>query len=111
MDKQVPLLLGLNIMEYLASRVIHWLFGRAGQHLFLTDSEEGKPPLLLRMITDSSNLHFMYTYVNYFLLFSFLTAVFCKLHLNLSVVDPGGWVGPTPPPQFFRNVRKTCIIS
>ncbi|XP_078173471.1 putative lipase ROG1 [Carex rostrata] len=58
-NKQVPLLLGFVRMENLASRVIHWLFGRAGRHLFLTDSEEGKPPLLLRMISDSGNLHFI----------------------------------------------------
>lgn len=71
MDKQVPLLLGFGRMEYLASRVIHWLFGRAGRHLFLTDNEEGKPPLLLRMITNSSNLPFMYVYVNYYFIFLF----------------------------------------
>ncbi|KAJ1693272.1 hypothetical protein LUZ63_009970 [Rhynchospora breviuscula] len=58
-NKQVPLLLGFVRMEYFASRVIHWLFGRAGRHLFLTDSEDGKPPLLLRMITDSCNLPFI----------------------------------------------------
>lgn len=71
MNKQVPLLLGFVRMENLASRVIHWLFGRAGRHLFLTDSEEGKPPLLLRMISDSGNLHFMYIYDNYCLYFLF----------------------------------------
>ncbi|KAL6525449.1 hypothetical protein OROHE_015756 [Orobanche hederae] len=47
--KQLPLLCGLPLLEKSAPQTAHWIAGRSGKHLFLTDSDGGKPPLLLRM--------------------------------------------------------------
>lgn len=58
-NRQVPFLFGVTAIEKVAFHVIHWLFGRTGKHLFLSDNDKGKPPLLLRMINDHSDLHFM----------------------------------------------------
>ncbi|KAI3471011.1 hypothetical protein Pfo_027674 [Paulownia fortunei] len=58
-NKQVPFLFGLTALERAASRVIHWIFRRTGQHLFLTDGDEGKPPLLRRMVEDNGEYPFM----------------------------------------------------
>ncbi|XP_008786261.1 lipid droplet phospholipase 1-like isoform X2 [Phoenix dactylifera] len=57
--KQVPFLFGVIAIEKVASRVIHWIFGRTGRHLFLTDHDDGKPPLLQRMVDDWGDLYFM----------------------------------------------------
>lgn len=57
---QVPFLLGVTALEKAATCVIHWIFRRTGCHLFLTDDDEGNPPLLRRMIEDCGELHFMY---------------------------------------------------
>ncbi|KAL7108555.1 hypothetical protein ACP275_06G119400 [Erythranthe tilingii] len=55
-NKQVPLLLGVAALERAACRLVHLIFRRTGQHLFLTDCDnnEGKPPLLKRMVDDHS---------------------------------------------------------
>ncbi|XP_015877693.1 lipid droplet phospholipase 1 [Ziziphus jujuba] len=58
-NKQVPFLFGLPALERAASCVIHLIFRRTGRHLFLTDGEEGKPPLLKRMIEDQDDCYFM----------------------------------------------------
>ncbi|XP_028794539.1 putative lipase YOR059C [Neltuma alba] len=58
-NKQVPFLFGVPAIEKLASCVIHLIFRRTGRHLFLTDVDEGKPPLLKRMLEDFEELHFM----------------------------------------------------
>lgn len=58
-NKQVPFLFGVPAFEKVASCVIHLIFRRTGRHLFLTDYDEGKPPLLERMIEDSNDLYFM----------------------------------------------------
>ncbi|CAL9752674.1 unnamed protein product [Musa acuminata subsp. burmannicoides] len=58
-NKQVPFLFGVTAIEKVASHVIHWIFGRTGRHLFLTDDDEGKPPLLQRMVDDYDDLCFM----------------------------------------------------
>lgn len=59
-NKQVPFLFGVNSLEKVAGRVIHWIFRRTGRHLFLTDDEiEGKPPLLKQMIEDNSEYCFI----------------------------------------------------
>ncbi|KAH7537791.1 hypothetical protein FEM48_Zijuj03G0130700 [Ziziphus jujuba var. spinosa] len=42
---------------WLYTLIVHWL--RTGRHLFLTDGEEGKPPLLKRMIEDQDDCYFM----------------------------------------------------
>ncbi|KAK4387636.1 putative lipase ROG1 [Sesamum angolense] len=49
---------GFYSMEKVASRA-SWLLGRTGRHLFLSDCDEGKPPLLLRMSSDSEDLKFI----------------------------------------------------
>ncbi|KAL0368903.1 UNVERIFIED_CONTAM: putative lipase ROG1 [Sesamum calycinum] len=56
--KQVPVFCGFYSMEKVASRA-SWLLGRTGRHLFLSDCDEGKPPLLLRMSSDSEDLKFI----------------------------------------------------
>ncbi|CAI9763084.1 unnamed protein product [Fraxinus pennsylvanica] len=56
--KQVPVFCGLYSMEKVASRA-SWLLGRTGKHLFLTDSDDGKPPLLLQMVNDTEDLKFI----------------------------------------------------
>ncbi|CAJ1967810.1 unnamed protein product [Sphenostylis stenocarpa] len=58
-NKQVPFLLGVPAFEKVASCVIHFIFRRTGRHLFLTDDDEGRPPLLQRMIEDYGDLYFM----------------------------------------------------
>lgn len=57
---QVPFLFGFSSIEKVAGLVIHWIFKRTGRHLFLKDEEEGKPPLLRRMVEDTGDCHFMY---------------------------------------------------
>uniref|UniRef100_A0A0E0LR55 DUF676 domain-containing protein n=1 Tax=Oryza punctata TaxID=4537 RepID=A0A0E0LR55_ORYPU len=58
-NNQVPLLFGSIAMENFASRVVHWVFRRTGKHLFLTDDDEGEPPLLQRMAEDYGDLYFI----------------------------------------------------
>ncbi|XP_078162692.1 alpha/beta-Hydrolases superfamily protein [Carex rostrata] len=58
-NRQVPFLFGLTAVEKLACHVIHLIFRRTGRHLFLVDSDDGKPPLLQRMIEDCDDLYFM----------------------------------------------------
>lgn len=57
--KQLPLLCGLPFLEKRASLTAHWIAGRSGKHLFLTDNDDGRPPLLLRMVNDGDDLHFL----------------------------------------------------
>ncbi|CBI19341.3 hypothetical protein VitviT2T_027393 [Vitis vinifera] len=56
--KQVPVFCGFYTLEKAASHT-SWLFGRSGKHLFLTDCDNGKPPLLLQMAGDCEDLKFM----------------------------------------------------
>ncbi|KAK0571986.1 hypothetical protein LWI29_024437 [Acer saccharum] len=58
-NKQLPLLCGLPFLERRASQTAHLIAGRSGKHLFLTDNDDGKPPLLLRMVNDSDDLKFI----------------------------------------------------
>jgi hypothetical protein len=57
---QVPFLFGVTAIEKIACCVIHFIFRRTGKHLFLTDNDDGKPPLLQRMVDDCGDLQFMY---------------------------------------------------
>ncbi|KAH6835383.1 alpha/beta-Hydrolases superfamily protein [Perilla frutescens var. hirtella] len=57
--KQLPLLCGLPFLEKSASQTAHLIAGRSGKHLFLTDNDGGKLPLLLQMVKDSDDLHFI----------------------------------------------------
>ncbi|KQK13427.1 hypothetical protein BRADI_1g10070v3 [Brachypodium distachyon] len=56
--KQMPLLRGSYRLEKMAFRM-SWIAGRSGKHLFLKDIEDEKPPLLLQMVTDYGDLHFI----------------------------------------------------
>lgn len=57
--KQVPLFSGSRTLERLATRM-SWCLGKTGKHLFLGDGDDdGKPPLLLRMVSDRRNLKFI----------------------------------------------------
>ncbi|KAI3735115.1 hypothetical protein L6452_14603 [Arctium lappa] len=58
-NRQVPFLFGVSALEKAAVLVIHWIFRRTGRHLFLTDNDEGKPPLLKRMLEDDGDCYFM----------------------------------------------------
>ncbi|KAK6155942.1 hypothetical protein DH2020_010190 [Rehmannia glutinosa] len=58
-NKQVPFLFGVTAFERAASCVIHLIFRRTGRHLFLTDDDEGKPPLLRRMVKDNEECSFV----------------------------------------------------
>ncbi|XP_061993044.1 uncharacterized protein LOC133710919 [Rosa rugosa] len=58
-NKQLPFLCGLPFLERRASQAAHFIAGRSGKHLFLTDKDDGKPPLLLRMVNDSDDLKFV----------------------------------------------------
>lgn len=57
--KQLPFLCGLPFLERRASQTAHLIAGRSGKHLFLTDNDDGKRPLLLRMVNDSEDLKFI----------------------------------------------------
>ncbi|XP_058785258.1 putative lipase ROG1 isoform X1 [Vicia villosa] len=56
--RQVPLFGGFRSLEKTASR-FSWFLGKTGKHLFLTDGKNGKPPLLLQMVSDSEDMKFM----------------------------------------------------
>ncbi|XP_059631187.1 lipid droplet phospholipase 1-like isoform X2 [Cornus florida] len=56
--KQVPVCCGFYTMEKVASRA-SWLLARTGKHLFLTDGDKRKPPLLLQMVNDTDDLKFI----------------------------------------------------
>ncbi|KAB5564689.1 hypothetical protein DKX38_004743 [Salix brachista] len=58
-NKQVPFLFGVAAFEKAANFVIHLIFKRTGRHLFMNDDDEGKPPLLKRMIEDYGDCFFM----------------------------------------------------
>lgn len=49
---------GFYSLEKAISRVAG-VFGKTGKHLFLTDSDNGKPPLLLQMVRDSEDIKFL----------------------------------------------------
>ncbi|KAJ3704833.1 hypothetical protein LUZ61_008538 [Rhynchospora tenuis] len=57
-NKQLPFLCGLPFLERRAVETAHFIVGRTGKHLFLTDSDDGKPPLLLRMVDDCDDIKF-----------------------------------------------------
>ncbi|KAG1364437.1 putative lipase ROG1 [Cocos nucifera] len=56
--KQIPFLCGLPFLEQRASETAHLIVGRTGKHLFLTDNDDGMPPLLLRMVDDCNDIKF-----------------------------------------------------
>ncbi|KAG6786410.1 putative lipase ROG1 [Populus alba] len=56
--KQVPMFCGFYTLEKAAARISGFL-GRTGKHLFMTDVDGGKRPLLFQMTSDSENLNFI----------------------------------------------------
>lgn len=58
-NKQLPFLFGVPLFERTAAGTAHFIVGRTGKHLFLTDRDDGKPPLLLRMVEDCDDGKFM----------------------------------------------------
>lgn len=78
---QVPLFRGSYSLEKMASR-ISWVLGKTGRHLFLADSDNGKPPLLLQMVKDSEDLKFMWVHIliNFFFCYmsGYMTEHICK---------------------------------
>lgn len=57
-NKQLPFLCGLPFLERRASETAHLIVGRTGKHLFLTDSDDGRRPLLLQMVDDCDDIKF-----------------------------------------------------
>ncbi|WOK92259.1 hypothetical protein Cni_G00950 [Canna indica] len=58
LHKQIPVLCGSYKLEKLAYHTCQ-ILGRTGKHLFLKDKDNGKPPLLLQMVSDYGDLRFM----------------------------------------------------
>ncbi|KAL7214531.1 hypothetical protein ACSBR1_026858 [Camellia fascicularis] len=59
-NNQVPFLFGVLYLEKVAGRIVHLIFRRTGQHLFLNeDDDDGKPPLLRRMVEDYGECYFI----------------------------------------------------
>lgn len=55
---QVPMFFGVQTLEKVAY-LTSGLLGKTGKHLFLSDNENGKPPLLVQMTNDGDNLKFV----------------------------------------------------
>jgi len=58
-NKQLPFLFGVPLLEKTVAGAAHFIVGRTGKHLFLTDRDDGKPPLLVRMVEDCDDGKFM----------------------------------------------------
>lgn len=53
-NENLPLLMGLSVLEKLAILIAHWIVGVTGRHLYMTDGnpKKGEKPLLVQMVTD-----------------------------------------------------------
>ncbi|CAM0943581.1 unnamed protein product [Alopecurus aequalis] len=58
-NKQLPFLFGVPLLERTAAETAHFIVGRTGKHLFLSDRDDEKPPLLVRMVEDCDDGKFM----------------------------------------------------
>jgi len=58
-NKQLPFLFGVPLLERTAAEAAHLIVGRTGKHLFLSDKDDEKPPLLVRMVEDCDDGKFM----------------------------------------------------
>ncbi|KAH7664997.1 putative alpha/beta hydrolase protein [Dioscorea alata] len=56
--KQIPILCGSPALERMSYKISS-IVGKTGNHLFLKDKKDGKPPLLLQMVTDNGGIPFM----------------------------------------------------
>ncbi|CAO2040417.1 unnamed protein product [Urochloa humidicola] len=101
-NKQLPFLFGVPLLERTAAGTAHFIVGRTGKHLFLTDRDDGKPPLLVRMVEDCDDGKFMsalrsfkrrvaYANVAYDHIVGWRTSSIRRQHelpkLNLSAID------------------------
>ena len=66
----MPFLFGVTAFEKAANFVIHLIFRRTGRHFFLNGNDEGRPPLLRRIVEDEDENYF--TYACYLYLFVIL---------------------------------------
>ncbi|KAL1829645.1 hypothetical protein ACET3Z_008057 [Daucus carota] len=79
---QLPFLLGVPILEKIAAPVAALFVGRTGSQLFLTDGKPSRPPLLLRMVSDSEEGNFI----------SALGAFRCRMiYANVTYDHMVGW--------------------
>ncbi|KAF0910394.1 hypothetical protein E2562_001559 [Oryza meyeriana var. granulata] len=88
--KQIPLLRGSYKLEKMAYR-LSWIAGRSGKHLFLKDIEDGKPPLLLQMVTDYDQLCVLSTVVLFtqtFVMISLLAGEHLQYAINMNFPSP-----------------------
>ncbi|XP_024386133.1 putative lipase C4A8.10 [Physcomitrium patens] len=58
-NKQLPILLGVPVLEKLAAPIAPFVMGRTGKQLFLTDGKSSDSPLLLRMASDCPDGQFI----------------------------------------------------
>ncbi|KAH7430722.1 hypothetical protein KP509_08G011600 [Ceratopteris richardii] len=58
-EGQLPFVAGLPFLEKLAMSCAHWLVGKTGKHLFLTDGDESQAPLLQQMVKDCAEGQFL----------------------------------------------------
>lgn len=80
--KQLPFLFGVPFLEKLAPPLAPFLVGRTGSQLFQTDGKPNRPPLLLRMASDSDDGNFL----------SALGAFKCRIiYANVSYDHMVGW--------------------
>ncbi|KAJ0981852.1 hypothetical protein J5N97_010107 [Dioscorea zingiberensis] len=56
--KQIPILCGSHTLERMSYKISS-IAGKTGNQLFLKDKNDGKPPLLLQMVTDYGDIPFM----------------------------------------------------
>ncbi|KAL6530316.1 hypothetical protein OROHE_014669 [Orobanche hederae] len=90
-NKQVPFLFGVTAFEKVAGCVIHLIFRRTGRHLFLTDDDEGKPPLLKRMVEDNDECCFMSAIRSFQRRVTYSNVVLSFVVLTKSYLDIVGW--------------------
>ncbi|KAH7433982.1 hypothetical protein KP509_07G095700 [Ceratopteris richardii] len=97
-SRQLPLLGGLSFLEKVAVLGAHWVVGRTGNHLFLTDGSELQAPLLLRMVRDCTEGQFLsalgsferrvaYANMNFDQVVGFRTATFRRETENVEVKE------------------------
>jgi hypothetical protein len=58
-NQYLPFLFGFAALETIAPLVSHWFIGNTGKHLFLSDGDKDKKPLLQRMVTDCDEGKFL----------------------------------------------------
>lgn len=83
---QLPFLFGVPLLEQTAAETAHLIVGRTGKHLFLSDRDDGKPPLLVRMVEDCDDGKFMYQLMICRKWYWYLHACFAAMSLAYDLV-------------------------